>query len=146
MEQKVIFGKKMNGLEYEIRKGVYAVIFNSPKDKIVTVQTSRGHYFLPGGGIENNERPEDCLRRELLEETGYGVSIGPFIGEAMRYFLSTKNEPILSDGYFYLAQLSEKIQEPKEDDHFLKWVSVVNIEELLLHEHHSWAVKEGLKK
>jgi 8-oxo-dGTP diphosphatase len=53
---------------------------------------------------------------------------------------------MLSYGYFYLAQLLNKVQEPIEDDHYLKWISVENIEELLFHEHHVWAVKEGLEK
>ncbi|MGM0924762.1 MAG: NUDIX hydrolase [Bacillota bacterium] len=145
MENQV-FGEKLDGLDYQKRKGVYAVIFNSAKNKVVTVQTTRGHYFLPGGGIEANEKNEDCLKREVLEETGYGLSIGSFVGKAMKYFQSTKNEPILSEGYFYFAELLNKIQNPIEDDHFLKWISVENIEEFLIHEHHNWAVKEGLKK
>jgi len=72
----------------------------------------------------------------------------------MRYFLSTRNEPILSDGLFYTAQLAGKVQMPVEDDHFLIWVNVEQAAGLLFHEHHSWAVrraafinhKDGLKK
>lgn len=41
------------------------------KDKVLSVQNSRGHYFLPGGGIENEESYQECLEREMLEETGY---------------------------------------------------------------------------
>jgi 8-oxo-dGTP diphosphatase len=145
MEQKV-FGDKKEGLDYELRKGAYAVIFNSAKDKILTVQTASGHHFLPGGGIEDNETAKECLIREVLEETGFEVSIGTFIGKAMRYFQSTKKEPILSEGYFYLAELTNKVQAPVDADHFLKWVSIRNIEKLLFHDHQIWAVKEGLKK
>ncbi|MBA2870602.1 8-oxo-dGTP diphosphatase [Anoxybacillus calidus] len=145
MEQKLIFGEKIDNLNYKIRKGVYAVIFNSTNDKVLTVQTSNGHYFLPGGGIEHNELHAECLKRERLEETGYEVVIGPFIGQAMRYFFSTKNEPLLSDGYFYLAKLLNKVQEPLEYNHYSKWIRVEHIEELLFHEHQVWAVKEGLK-
>ena len=28
-------------------------------------------YFLPGGKIEVNESPVECIKRELMEETGY---------------------------------------------------------------------------
>ena len=30
-------------------------------------------YLIPGGGLEAGETPEDCVCRELLEETGYVV-------------------------------------------------------------------------
>ncbi|GIN86359.1 DNA mismatch repair protein MutT [Heyndrickxia sporothermodurans] len=138
-----VFGEKMVGLDYHIRKGVYAIIFNSAKDKVLTVQNSRGHYFLPGGGIENDESCIECLEREMLEETVYKVSIGSFIGNAKRYFHSTKNEPLINDGYFYLAELLDKIQEPTEDDHFIRWMDIDNAQELLFHEHHYWAVSNG---
>ncbi|MEF2098443.1 NUDIX domain-containing protein [Bacillus sp. CFBP9009] len=140
-----VFGEKIGGLDYQIRKGVYAIIFNSAKDKVLAVQNSRGHYFLPGGGIENEESYQECLEREMLEETGYKVFLGSFIGNAKRYFQSTKNEPLLNDGYFYLAELLDKMQEPIEDDHFIKWINIDSVRELLVHEHHYWAVKEGLK-
>ncbi|MBS3679838.1 NUDIX domain-containing protein [Ornithinibacillus massiliensis] len=140
-----IFGEKKAGLDYLLRKGVYAVIFNTTGDKVLTVYTSRGDYFLPGGGIEKDESFQECLHREILEETGYSVSIGSFIGEANRYFQSTKNEPILNEGYFYLAALLNKLQEPIEEDHFMKWIDINDVEELLFHEHHCWAVYEGLK-
>ncbi|TKH06433.1 NUDIX domain-containing protein [Peribacillus simplex] len=140
-----IFGEKIDGLDYQIRKGVYAIVFNSENDKILTVKNSKGHYFLPGGGIENNEGNQECLEREMLEETGYKVSIGSFIGNAKRYFQSTKNEPLINDGYFYLAKLLDKIQEPIENDQFIKWIDIESVRELLVHEHHCWAVNKGSK-
>lgn len=138
-----IFGKKLENINYQSRQGVYAIIVNSTKDKILTVQTSRGDYFLPGGGIENNETYQECLEREILEETGYTALIGNFIGNAKSYFLS--KEPLLNNGYFYLAELLEKSQESIEDDHFVQWIELDKVQELLFHEHHRWAVSEGVK-
>lgn len=141
-----VFGEKLKGLNYELRKGVYAVIFNSTMNEVLTVQTSRGNYFLPGGGIEGHENHLQCLEREILEETGYNVVIGPFIGNAKCFFLSTKKKPILNDGYFYFAQLLNKIQDPIDDDHFIKWIETDKARDLLIHAHQIWAVKEGLKQ
>jgi 8-oxo-dGTP pyrophosphatase MutT (NUDIX family) len=32
-----------------------------------------GQWFLPGGGAEEDESPEECARREVLEETGLTI-------------------------------------------------------------------------
>ena len=32
-----------------------------------------GQWFLPGGGAEEDESPEECARRELLEEAGLTI-------------------------------------------------------------------------
>ncbi|WP_088034481.1 NUDIX hydrolase [Evansella clarkii] len=141
---KKVFGKKINRIDYEIRKGVYAVIFNSKKDKVLTVQNEKGHYFLPGGGIEDDESHTQCLARELLEETGYDAFISTYLGSAMRYFYSADGKPCLSQGYFYLAKLSKKKQKPIEDDHLLKWLEINFAKQLLIHEHHYWAVEKGV--
>ncbi|MDQ0229209.1 NUDIX hydrolase [Metabacillus malikii] len=142
----IVFGNKIDGVDYQVRKAVYAVIFNSTNERVLTVQNSKGDYFLPGGGIENNENHQECLVREMFEETGYAVSIGSFIGNAKRFFQSTNNEHVINDGYFYLADLLHKEQEPIEVDHFIKWFDINNIKRFLVHEHHCWAVNEGVTK
>jgi 8-oxo-dGTP diphosphatase len=53
----------------------------------------------------------------------------------VKYFLSTKNEPNLSYGYYYMAPLLNKVQGPIEDDPLLKMEQCRNIEEFLIHEH-----------
>ncbi|MFE8700047.1 NUDIX hydrolase [Cytobacillus sp. FJAT-54145] len=143
MEQ-IIFGQPIDELDYCERVGVYAVIFDVSRKLIASVQTKRGHYFLPGGGVENNESDEGCLKRELLEETGFDVEIKRYVGEAKLYFLSTRNEPIVSTGHFYLASLLEKIQEPVDLDHTLQWISMKDVDRFLVFDHHKWAVKRAL--
>ncbi|MCK7488467.1 MAG: NUDIX hydrolase [Bacillus subtilis] len=43
-------------------------------------------YNLPGGGLEENETPKDCVLRELKEETGYvGIEATPSV-TVVEYF------------------------------------------------------------
>ncbi|RAI82670.1 NUDIX domain-containing protein [Macrococcoides goetzii] len=139
-----IFGEKIENLNYKNIPSVYAVILNNAKEKVLTVRNGKGHYFLPGGGIENNESDQECLERELLEETGYSVSIGNYIGNAKQYLMSSKNEPILNDGNFYICILLEKINNQSEEDHEVVWLKIDEFEHLLFHDHHIWAVNESL--
>jgi ADP-ribose pyrophosphatase YjhB (NUDIX family) len=41
--------------------------------------TVRGRWFLPGGGVQHDESPPDSLRREMDEETGLAVVVGPLL-------------------------------------------------------------------
>jgi ADP-ribose pyrophosphatase YjhB (NUDIX family) len=48
------------------------------KNKILLVKHSgAGNYYaLPGGHMDYGETPEDCIKREILEELGIGTKIG----------------------------------------------------------------------
>ena len=62
------FGDKVEGAHYQTRYGVYAVIPNQEKTKIILVQAPNGAWFLPGGEIEAGEDHYSALERELLED------------------------------------------------------------------------------
>ena len=47
---------------------------------LLSHETNGGTYMSPGGGLEENETNEQCVEREVLEETGYIVkATKPFI-------------------------------------------------------------------
>jgi len=141
----ITFGEKEEGKDYIWRPAVYCLMFNSQKNEIAVIQTSNGKYFLPGGGIENNETHKECLKREALEEMGMNIEVGPFVGCARRYFYSTNEyKYYLSEGHFYLCNMGKKVNKPIEEDHILKWMEPILAVENLFHEHQSWAVKQVL--
>jgi len=41
--------------------------------------TLRGRWFLPGGGVQHGEQPADSLIREIEEESGLTVTLGPLL-------------------------------------------------------------------
>ncbi len=143
------FGKKEIGVDYFVRKGAYAVIFKDQDRKEIGLIRANGQqYFLPGGGIENGETVKQALDREMLEETGYTIKNDHSLCRAQRYFMSTWpiTRPMLSYGYFFLAQLDQKVQKPTEKDNFFEWIAVDDCKKLLFHIHQYYAVQQALKK
>ena len=59
-----------------IRVGTRAVIFNEDNEiLVVTNLPETDYYYLPGGGVGFQEKIEDCLVREVREETGLDVEV-----------------------------------------------------------------------
>ncbi len=47
---------------------------------LLTYETNEDQWFIPGGGLEENENLKECCARELAEETGYAVKpLDPFL-------------------------------------------------------------------
>jgi mutator protein MutT len=61
--------------------GVGAVIVDGGKVLIVKRKYDplAGQWSLPGGGVELGETLEDSIVREMLEETGLDIEVGPVI-------------------------------------------------------------------
>ena len=64
------------------RAGSRAVILRDGKI-LLSHETVSGWWLIPGGGLEEDETPEECCIRETEEETG-------FIVKPLRQFLSMK--------------------------------------------------------
>jgi ADP-ribose pyrophosphatase YjhB (NUDIX family) len=63
--------------ERVIRVGTRAIIFNKSNEILVVhcLNPEKDYYFLPGGGVWFHEKIEDCLVREVKEETGLDVKV-----------------------------------------------------------------------
>ena len=46
---------------------------------VVLLENGRDEWELPGGRLEPDESPEDCVAREFMEELGAAVLVGPIL-------------------------------------------------------------------
>ena len=60
---------KMPPLEYV--SSARAVVIEG--DRVLLVQDRDGVHIIPGGKLESGETPEEAMRREVIEETGWSL-------------------------------------------------------------------------
>ncbi|WP_460775357.1 NUDIX hydrolase [Microbacterium sp. GXF7504] len=66
----------------DLRVAAYGVILDD-EDRMLLAHWSEGRHrawTLPGGGLEAGEDPQDAVRREIEEETGYVAEVGELLG------------------------------------------------------------------
>ena len=137
-----VFGEKLSTVNYSERVAVYGVAIND--GRVATVKTKVG-YFLPGGGIEKDENHRECLKREFIEEIGYKIEIGRYIGNASLYHKTKTGEYKKGIGHFYIVNLTYDTKNKIEEDHDLIWLDINECCKNLFLEHQVWAVLEALK-
>lgn len=139
------FGEKIKGTHYTTRVGVHGIVFNSARDKILLVSPPNGSYLLPGGEREYQETNHETLKREAMEELGFDIEAGEYLGEAEDYYYSSHRKTYYHNpAHFYVVASWEKAGEPLEDFNTLKWTTLSEALTLLKRGSHRWAVEQVL--
>jgi 8-oxo-dGTP diphosphatase len=139
-----VFGERVAGARYTLRPGAYAVIGNE-LGQVAVVRTSVGT-FLPGGGIEPGETPEEAVVREAKEECALLIRQGPWLTHALQFVYSLKEKQYFEkQSTFFEATVESALSTVVEDDHEMVWLSPADACRELSHESHGWAVERWLQ-
>lgn len=133
------FGSVKPGVTYVDRPAAYALILN-PNGELAVVKTSLG-LFLPGGGLDDNESPEEALSRELHEEVGFKLLQSTYLGQAVQYVWSEfYQEHFRKIGSFYRAEVEHPEEASCQSGHSLLWLPRAQSLNSLSQEFQRWAI------
>lgn len=80
-------------------------------------KAAAGKWEFPGGKVDPDEAPEAALTREIREELGVGVQVGPLLSRA-----STPVGPVVIDLSCYRAELNGELPHASTDHDELRWL------------------------
>lgn len=118
--EKIVIGEKTN---CNYRKTYYGIALKNGKI-LVVFSKKECDYSLVGGGIEPNETPENALKREFLEESGYEINEFQEFINIDCFWIKRDGTKMETDAYFYLVKVDEfNIQKPTETFHIPMWIN-----------------------
>jgi 8-oxo-dGTP diphosphatase len=124
---------------YTVRPSAYGLVEDGC-GHIAVVRTSHG-VFLPGGGIEEGETPEQAVVREALEECSLAVRAGDWKIWAVQFIYSDSERTHFEKlSTFVDATVEAVASSATEADHTLEWMTPEAASRLLSPESHRWAV------
>jgi 8-oxo-dGTP diphosphatase len=135
------FGERVSGQEYVARPGAYAIIADGT-GKIAVIRIG-DRYFLPGGGSEHRESPEETVRREIAEECGLTIDAVRWLGVADQYIYAVEERTYFHKQCTFFATTALGAERgPTEDGCELVWLAPTDAEAALAHPSQVWAVRQ----
>jgi arylformamidase len=98
-----VHGAKLPGIAYESRPGAYALVLDAA-GRVALVRED-DDWYLPGGGLEDDETPAAALAREVREECACEVAIGAALGEALEFVEARDGRRYEVHAHYFRAQL-----------------------------------------
>ena len=118
----------------QLRKGARGIVIREDGKIAIFNKANKNEYKLPGGGIEQNENPEDAFHREVEEETGCKIEIIKSLGITEEYKCKNNFKQI---SYIFVAKVTEDshklnlTQKVKDEGARLLWVEPLQALELI---------------
>lgn len=123
MKNVNIYGNCFNNKPTNIREACRAIIVKDD-NVLISYETKTNQLMLPGGGLELGETYEQCLIREIEEETGYIIEVNEKIVTINEYYGDT-----LWINHYYICNIVgngniELSQEEKQEGMIPKWFNL----------------------
>lgn len=139
-----LFGARSELAVCVIRPSAYALI-EDDKERLAVVRTAQGTY-LPGGGIEAGESPEETITREVREECGLIIRPGSWSVHAIQLVYSNSEQTQFEKRSTFIEGVIDETLDAlnpnlSEADHELIWTGAEQAVGMLSQESHSWAVE-----
>lgn len=103
---------------------VKGVVLDST-DRVLLLKNERDEWELPGGRIEIGETPEECVAREIAEETQWKVRTGPILDTWMYYInVAEKHVFIVTYGCFPENDIAPVLSNEHKEIGLFRWHEV----------------------
>ena len=112
------------------RTAAYALVVDGDRVLLVRagpLSATPGRWYLPGGGIEFGEAPEECVVRETREETGLSIRLGSLLMATSDITTNTRADcdthtiRLIYEGFVESGRLSHETDGTSE---FAEWHSL----------------------
>lgn len=121
--------QKCGFIFYQNSKPTSSAIFSDSKNRILLakrkINPKKGLWDLPGGFLEEGEDPIKGLKREMKEELGINIQVGPLIGIYLDDYLGSWKSKTLNIAY--KVESFEGKMTPADDITEIKWFSKTKI-------------------
>ena len=109
--------KSVTGLStlcYIEKDGKYLMLHRTVKKNDV----NKDKWIGVGGHFEADESPEECILREVKEETGVSASIIKYIGKS-QYTFNTPQDVVEKDVHWFLMSANSYHSRPQREEYFV---------------------------
>lgn len=90
---------------------IKGVVFRG--DGVLLAQNDRDEWELPGGRLEVGETLEQCVRREIREETGLDVVVGPVLHSWVFEAVPGRHVVVIAYGCLLAGPTQEPVASPE---------------------------------
>jgi 8-oxo-dGTP diphosphatase len=135
------FGEPVADAYYIRRPGGYTIISNTAGE--ITVVSTRQGLFLPGGGQEGDETPEQAAVREAYEECGLLIRLRSNLGTADELIFDAEEATRYRKQCTFFSARIVQLEDRSEDDHVLMWMVPEEAAAQLRQGSQRWAVSQA---